>query len=256
MNNEPQASFHEQLGTGAWWPDYCAALRRLSLADDEAAAIVAIRDAVVALGGNGAIYSHTVRHDASLTRVRTLVVGDAAWTHLYSTSDWCEEDLWIAHAARSSTPALAREIEPTTVRQRDIVDELVRHGFASALIVPTPSAFGRSRIGVLCIGSAHRGHFDDPALALIRPIARGLAMEVSDWCLTRMRTELIERAQISSEDLSLLRYEGLGHSSKLIAIELRSTKSTIDSRFQRLSQRLGVATRRDAVRLGRLYGLL
>lgn len=256
MNNEPHAPFLEQLGAGAWWPRYHAALRQLSLADDEAAAIAAIQDAVSALGGNGAIYSHAIRHDASLTLVRTLMVGDATWTHLCSTSEWYEEDPWLAHAARSSTPALAREIEPTNVRQRDIVDALRRNGFASALVVPTPSNFGRSSIGMLCIGANHYAHFEGPAFAMMKPIARGLAMEVNDWCLRRMRAELIERAQISADDLSLLRHEALGHSSKLIAVDLRSTKSTVDSRFQRLSHRLGVATRRDAVRLGRLYYLL
>lgn len=256
MNNEPHVPFLEQFGAGAWWPRYHAALRQLSLAGDEAAAIAAIQDAVSALGGNGAIYSHAIRHDASLTLVRTLVVGDAAWTHLYSTSEWCEEDPWLEHAARSSTPALACEIQHSNDRQREIVDMLMRHDFASALVVPAPSNFGRSSIGMLCIGATHHAHFEGSAFSMMRPIARGLAMEVSDWCLRRMRAELIERAQISSEDLSLLRHEVLGHSSKLIAVNLHSTKSTIDSRFQRLSHRLGVATRRDAVRLGRLYYLL
>jgi DNA-binding CsgD family transcriptional regulator len=256
MNNQSPGALLERLGTGAWWPAYSAALRQLSLADDEAAAIVAIRDAVVALGGNGAIYSQAIRHDAALTLVRTLVVGDAAWTHLYSTSDWCEADPWIAHASRFAMPALAQEIELTDARQRDIVDALSRHGFASALVVPSPSNFGLSRIGMLCIGAAQNAHFEGPAFALLRPLARGLAMEVSDWCLRRMRAELIRSAQITSQDLSLLRHEVLGHSSKLIAIDLHTTPSTIDSRFHRLSHRLGVATRRDAVRLGRLYGLI
>jgi Bacterial regulatory proteins, luxR family/Autoinducer binding domain len=256
MNCEQERALFDHLDTGAWWPGYSAALRDLSLADDGAAAIVAIHGAVVALGGNGAIYSHALRHDASLTLVRTLVVGDVGWTHLYSTSDWCEEDLWIAHALHHAAPVLAHDIAPATARQRTLVEDLAQHGFASALVIPSPSNFGSSRFGVLCIGAAHPGYFESPALGLLRPVARGLAMEVGDWCLRHLRAELIERARISASDLSLLRDEAMGRSSKLIAADLQATKSTVDSRFARLSQRLGVASRRDAVRLGRLYGLI
>lgn len=256
MANHRNQALADRVGSGAWWHGYRAALAHLSMAEDEAAAIRAVQSAVVALGGNGAVHSHAIRHDASLTLVRTLVVGDAAWTRLYATSDWCEEDPWIAHAMHHVAPVPAHQIAPATARQRALVDALARHGFASALIVPSPSNFGSSCFGMLCIGAEHEGYFESPALELLRPVARGLAMEVSDWCMRQRRAELLARARISAADLSLLRDEAMGRSSKLIALDMHAPKSTVDGRFQRLTQRLGVATRRDAVRLLRLYGVI
>ena len=81
-------------------------------------------------------------------------------------------------------------------------------------------------------------------------------MELSDWWLRQMRTSLIERAQISAGDLDLLRHEAQGHGSKVIGRALCADMAAIDSRFQRLNRRLGVGCRRDAMRLGRLYGLI
>jgi hypothetical protein len=256
MANQRNQAPLDRLGSGAWWHGYRAALQHLAMAEDEAAAIRAVQSAVVALGGNGAIYSHAIRHDASLTLVRTLVVGDAAWTRLYANSDWCDEDPWIAHAMHHVSSVPARQIASATARQRELVDALVRHGFASALVVPSPSSFGSSCFGMLCIGAEHEDYFESPALELLRPVARGLAMEVSDWCMRHRRAELLARARISAADLSLLRDEAMGRPSKLIALDLHARKSTIDGRFQRLSQRLGVASRRDAVRLLRLYGVI
>ena len=231
-------------------------MQQLASAGDESTAIAAIRSAIVELDGNAAVYSQAIRYDAALTLMRTVVVGDATWAHMYANCDWGDGNPWMSYALQHATPVLTREIELTSARQCAVMDALVRHGLVSGLIVPCPSNVGPSCTGVLCIGSADRDRFEGAALPLMRPIARGLAMEIGDWCLRRLRAELVERAQLSAEDMLLLRHEALGHRSKFIAEELRSTKSTIDSRFHRLNQRLGVATRRDALRVVRLYGLL
>jgi DNA-binding NarL/FixJ family response regulator len=81
-------------------------------------------------------------------------------------------------------------------------------------------------------------------------------MELSDWWLRQMRASLIARAQVSADDLELLRHEAQGHDSRTIGRVLHANTAAIDSRFQRLNRRLGVANRSDAMRLGRLYGLI
>jgi DNA-binding CsgD family transcriptional regulator len=256
MDARPHQTLIDRLSTGAWWSAYSAAVQQLASSGNEAGAVAAIRSAVVELGGNAAVYSQGIRYDAALTLMRTLVVGDAAWAVMYANCDWGASDPWMVYALQHATPALVREIELTDDRQRAVMNALARHGLVSGLIVPSPSNVGPSCAGVLCIGASRRDQFDGAALSLMRPVARGLAMEIGDWCLRRLRQELIERAQLSADDISLLRHEARGHRSKVIAEELRITKSTIDSRFHRLNQRLGVATRRDALRVVRLYGLL
>ena len=67
---------------------------------------------------------------------------------------------------------------------------------------------------------------------------------------------LIERAHLTERDIELMRHEQAGHGSKRIAAALLAEPKTIDCRFHRLNVRLGVANRRDAVRLCQRYGLL
>jgi DNA-binding NarL/FixJ family response regulator len=124
------------------------------------------------------------------------------------------------------------------------------------VILPTPSPAGQSRTGVLCLGSKHAGYFEDEAYALIKPLLRGLAMELQDWWHHRIKRELLARCHITDEELDLLRHEALGHSSKHIAAALGTEAKTIDCRFQRLNIKLGAANRRDAMRMGLLYGLI
>jgi DNA-binding CsgD family transcriptional regulator len=244
------------LHSGSWWPAYRDALRQLNDASDDTGVIRALEQAVRSFGASGAVFSHLVRHDASFTVVRTLVACDAPWTHAYTSDAWFDDDVWLQHATQHATTVLASDIAPTTARQATIESTLAAQGFASAIVAPAPSNVGRSRIGVLCVGSAQPGYFDGDALALLRPVVRGLAMELSDWWLRQIRANLMVQAQLTADDLDLLRYEAHGHSSKVIGRMLNADIGAIDSRFQRLSRRLGVAGRRDAMRLGRLYGLI
>lgn len=251
-----RSSLLDLLRGAGWWPAFCDALYGLDHARDDAGAIHALQRAAWAFGADAAMFSHFMRHDDSLTVLRTLVACDAPWTNAYAADGWFEDDPWLLHAAEKTKAVLASDILPVGPRQQAIVDTLRAHGFASAVVVPAPSNVGRSRIGVLCIGSVHSDYFEGPAFALLRPVVRGLAMEVNDWWLRQLRERLMAQAQVTADDLELLRHEGLGHKSKAIARCLNAEVPAIDSRFQRLNHRLGVACRRDALRLGRLYGLI
>jgi len=81
-------------------------------------------------------------------------------------------------------------------------------------------------------------------------------LALPEWFQRRARDELIAEAHLTERDLDLLRHESLGHGSKRIAAALDAEPKTIDCRFHRLNARLGVASRRDAVRLCRRYGLI
>jgi hypothetical protein len=249
-------SLPDLLHSGAWWPGYCDALRHLNQARDDGGAIRALQQVTRVFGASGAMFNHFIRHDASLTVLRTLVACDAPWTSAYAAEGWFDDDPWLQHAAQCATTVLASDIKPASERQQAIADTLAAHGFASAIVVPAPSNVGRSRIGALCIGSAQAGYFEGAALPILRPVVRGLAMELSDWWLLQMRTGLVARAEVTADDLELLKHEAQGHTSKTIARCLHTEIAAIDSRFQRLNRRLGVACRRDAMRLGRLYGLI
>jgi len=90
----------------------------------------------------------------------------------------------------------------------------------------------------------------------LKVAARGLAMELHEWWIGQIKRELIVNAGITDDDLILLRHERLGHGTKMIAIELNTTPSSIDSRFQRVNQKLGVPNRKAAATLAAEYGLI
>ena len=94
------------------------------------------------------------------------------------------------------------------------------------------------------------------ATGRMMPIYRALALGLTDWFQRRGRDELVRRCHLTDRDLDLLRRESLGEGSKRIASALNTEAKTIDCRFHRLNVRLGVANRRDAVRLCRRYGLI
>ena len=234
----------------------CDAISCVDSAADEVAVIALLRQAAAAIGGRGAFFTTVTRDDATFASYRSLLACDPLWAIEYARNGWCANDPWLLYASRHSAPALASEITPTDARQQAVVDAAAAHGFASALIVPAPSSHGPSRVGLLCVGSDKRGYFENPGYRLVKPLARSLAMELHDWWHRWTTHELLDRAHITADDLVLLQHEANGHGSKHIATELRTEAKTIDCRFQRLNARLGVANRRDAMRLSRLYGLI
>lgn len=244
------------LGSNRWWEDYSAAVKSLHRARDDAEAIAALRAASSALGADGAVFCSAIRHDAALTIVRALIACDVDWINDYARAGWFEDDPWLHYAAQSSYPIIASELRPEGTLQNEMLDAVRNHGFASAVVVPAPSSLGPSRVGVLCIGSRMEGRYEGSALSALRPLACGLAMEVSDWCLRQTRAHLVVRAQLTSDDLEMLRQHARGCGTKEIARLMGVASTTIDTRMQRLNYRLGVANRRDAIRVARVYGLL
>jgi DNA-binding NarL/FixJ family response regulator len=81
-------------------------------------------------------------------------------------------------------------------------------------------------------------------------------MELNEWWIDRIKRELCASARITPEDVALLRHERLGHGTKRIATELGTTTSSVDSRFQRINAKLGVANRKAAATLAAEYGLI
>lgn len=245
------------LVSGRWWPVYRDAVQMLANGGSTASAIRALGTAACALGGNGAIFGHLVQHDADLTVASTLVSCDEGVLDVRNEEPWLENlSAWILSVTRQDGVVVGNVAADAPLASPSDMDLLGAFGFASTVAVPAPSKVGPSRVSVLCIGSTQRGFFDAESCALLRPLATGMAMELSAWTLQHLRAGLFARARISDVDLDLLRHEAQGHSSKVIARYMDVDLEAVDSRFKRLNRRLGVAFRRDAVRIAQLYGLI
>jgi hypothetical protein len=158
---------------------------------------------------------------------------------------------WLAHAARSSEPLLVRVAPTNSCADSTSADNVVEE--RAAWLVPAPSPQSSDALGLLILTGTDELRLEVTKHLL--PVYRALALALAEWFQRRAREELVQQAHLTDRDLDLLRREWMGHGSKRIAAALNAEPKTIDCRFHRLNVRLGVATRRDAVRLCRRYGL-
>ncbi len=225
-------------------------------ARDQATVHALLTEGVHALGAEHAVFVSFIRDNADLSACRFMLVCEPDWCQRYLEAGCFAHDPWLAYAAHHSEPIPASTLPVLDAEGRRVIALAMENGFASAALVPAHSGAGHSRISLLCLGSTQPGFFEGEGFGRFRLGARLIAAELHDWWLARIRRELIVKARITQADLELLRHEHQGHSSKRIAAELHVSKSSINSRFQRMNMKLGVPNRRLAARLAVECGLL
>lgn len=233
-----------------------AVAERITEARDQATVHALLTEGVHALGAENAVFVSFIRDNADLSACRFMLVCEPDWCQRYLEAGCFAQDPWLAYAAHHSEPIPASTLPVLDAEGRRVIALAMENGFASAALVPAHSGAGHSRISLLCLGSTQPGFFEGEGFGRFRLGARLIAAELHDWWLARIRRELIVKARITPADLELLRHEQQGHSSKRIAAELHVSKSSINSRFQRMNMKLGVANRRLAARLAVECGLL
>ena len=241
-------------------PDYSARITdligRVAQATERPAMLPLLRKGANALGAENAMFVSFVRDDADMSACRFMLACDPDWCRQYLEAGLIAHDPWLAYATLHSEPILASSLNASDSVQQQVIDLAARNGFASAVLFPVHSGPGYSRVSLLCMGSSVPGFFEDEGFRRFRIGARMLALEFHDWWLTQIRRELIDKVNLTTSDLVLLRHQHRGHSSKRIAAELRVSQSSINSRFQRMNIKLGVTNRRMAARLACEVGLI
>lgn len=229
---------------------------QIAQAVDPSALQALLRDGTNALGAESAVFVGFERKGADVLPDRFMLACDPEWYRRYVEFELSKHDPWLAYAAHQSEPILTSTLQVTEPAPRQAIDLAVEHGFVSTVLVPAHSGADRRRMSVLCLGSATPRFFEDDGFAALRVAARSIALELHDWWRAQKGRELVAKARLTPADLVLLRHEQQGHSSKRIAAELRVSKSSIDSRFQRMNDKLGVTNKRLAVELALEYGLI
>ena len=232
--------------------DLCQLASSLSVAD-EAGAISALELAARVGGADAALFVWVTREDDGHCWYRSIAALDPYWS-AYALR-WLHSGpcTWLAHAARSSEPLFVSGPNVECDEGNDAAGaDSNRH--RAVWLIPAPTANGSDALGLLVLAGDDERRLDTTRRLL--PVYRALTLGLTDWFLRRGRDELVRHAHLTDRDLDLLRHESLGHGSKRIASTLHAEPKTIDCRFHRLNVRLGVANRRDAVRLCKRYGLL
>lgn len=251
---------HKPLAELALEPAYSdnvlATIRLLARAVDESEAVDVLAVASRQMGTDAAAFVSFVRDDPSHESFRFLLACDPVWCLEYERRAWYTDDPWLQYSLNHTEPARAEDIPPGTGQQRAVVELAAQFGFRSALIVPAPSSGALTRIGVLCLGSSAPAFFSEAGYLSLRVLARSLAMELHEWWIARIKSELLASARLTDEDLTLLMHERLGHSTKFIAAKLDISPNAINSRFQRMNAKLGVPNRKSAAQLAAEYGVI
>ena len=229
---------------------------RVLAASDQPTVHALFREGVTLLGASCAVFVSFVQDQSRLSTCRLMLACDPDWVRAYVHDANFAHDPWLAYAADHSEPIVASALNVVDIEHQRVAALAAHAGFVSTVLIPAHSGGGRSRISVLCLGSSTPGYFEGEGTAQLRVSARMLALELHDWWLSRIRRDLMAKARITPSDLILLQHQCQGHSSKRIAAELQVSKSSINSRFQRMNGKLGVGTRRKAVQVAIECGLI
>lgn len=231
-------------------------VRRIASTTEMATAVVLLHEATERMGADASAFVSFVKDDETTESYRFLIGCDPVMCVEYERIAWYADDPWLHYACAHTEPIAGSHIPCRSAQDRALREVTAKFGFASSLIVPAPASRQLTRVGVLCLGSRTEGYFEGEGMLSARIAARSLAMELHEWWIARVKAELVEAARLTPEDLALLNHEWRGHPTKKIAMELGTTPGSIDSRFQRLNAKLGVASRKGAARLAAEYGLL
>jgi DNA-binding CsgD family transcriptional regulator len=230
--------------------------RDMQSAREQTRAVEILWEATLRMGAEASVFASFIREGETCRSHRLLLACDPTRFAEYECAHRCEFDPWITYATKYSEPVRNSEVSVLGDAARTAVELTQRFGFRSAVIVPVPSSGGLSRTGVLCLGSSKPGYFDDDGYVTLKVVARGVAMELHEWWMQRLREEMVATSGVTPTDLALLTHEMLGHTTKTIARHLGVSISSVDSRFQRLNIKLGTASRKAAAHLAAEYGLI
>jgi len=223
---------------------------------DNVQIIKVLHRAAKAFGADHAAFVSFLRGHDSTESFRFLLACNPLWCLEYQQQSWFAYDPWLQYAEHHSAPVCASKIDPKTRCQRAVVDLARKYGVASAYIVPAPSCGKVSRLGVLMLGSRQKGCFEDAECVALKVLARGLSMELHEWWVRAARRDFLEKYRLTIEDVELLKMEREGLGSKQIADRLNTSRSAVDSRFQRICARFQLPNRRATAHVAAEHGVI
>lgn len=241
-------------------PDYGNAVmkivKRIARAEDSAQAVKLLSTASHSLGADVAAFVSFIPDGDPYTSYRFLLACDPGWCFEYQQRFWFASDPWLEYAKNHPEPICASGIAAQNDAERDRFELARRFGFKSTAIIPTPSSHRLGRVGLLCLGSNTPCFFEAEGFVELRSAAWGVAMALNEWWITRLRHDAFRDADLSSNDMQLLRWQWQGLNSKEIGRLLGMQPTSVDTRFQRLNMKLGVPNRQAAAKLAAEYSLI
>lgn len=215
-----------------------------------------VGEAAKVMGCNGAVFTSFMREDDSVESYRYNVACAQHWCNVYSAQRWSAIDPYLTYAQIHNEPIAGDDIPLRNEQEHEFRRQADEIGFKSIAIVPSHTAGGRSRMGVLYMTSADPLYFTKASIPNAKMFLRSVASEVLDWWTCKIRDELLRKVQLREDEIELLRLTRQGLSSKEIARLCSVRPGTIDTRLARISMRFNAPNRWIAAKMAYEHGLL
>lgn len=186
---------------------------------------------------------------------RYLVGCELEWCFLYNQSKWYAIDPFTEYALNNTSPVLASDIPLISPGQGRLMAEAAEHGFRSGIVVPAHSR-SAIRIGILYLGTSEGPERARASLHKHRSLMRAFALEMLEWWDAKLRDSGLETWNLDELDVDLLTKAQEHATAEETARELGITLSRVRSRYERITTKLGVQNKRDAVEKAIALGLI
>jgi hypothetical protein len=233
-----------------------AAIGGIRDAADMPRLLVRLFEVTAAIGATACVYAVAIPEDEQESSCFAMFACDPSFAQDQLMRGAIHHHPWFRFARTRILAATDTDLPANSEHDRATIDLARRHGFASCLILPTATQVGLGRLDVLCLGSSQDKWFDHDDARTTRLLARVMAAELNAWFTRHLRENLRSAANISAADLCLLAYERQGLGTKAIASRIGQSKAAVDSRFQRINNRMNCASRAASARRAAEYGLL
>lgn len=231
-------------GNGPSTPSARTALAALHDASDPCDLLVSLCRVTRAFGARASACAHVVPDPERAPRLLLLLACEPERIYPHAQPGSALDHAWLRYARDHDEPIWSTQMPSSTAYGLE----------PPVLLVPTHSGGATGRYGLLMLELAPSA--DDELASEQRVLAEGLAHELHAWWMRRTREDLQRDARLRSSDLQLLAFERQGLATKQIARLIDSTLLAVDSRFQRINAKLGVANRRHAALRAAIHGLL
>ncbi len=186
---------------------------------------------------------------------RYLVGCELDWCFLYNQNKWYAIDPFIDYALNNTSPVLASDIPLNTPGQEHLMAEAAAHGFRSGIVVPAHSR-SAIRIGILYLGTSEGPERAHESFHKHRNLMRAFALEMLEWWDEKLHVSGLEDLDLDDLDVDLLTKAQEHATAEEAARELGITLSRVRARYERITTKLGVQNKRNAVEKAIALGLI
>lgn len=247
--SEGLTKVQEALRAEQFGPRFETLMEGLSKAPGRARLNAHLHDIVELMGFDGGAFLTFIREDESRESFKFTVACSPVWCQTYAANGWYSLDPGLIYAQSQTAPVRIEDLPLKTNGQRDMMQSARDAGFVSGVVVPAHTSGGRSRLGVLYLGSGKAGYVDEQGLQMLKMYVRTLASELLDWWSASLRRKLVEEVRLTDDEIHLMHLVHQGYRSKEVSTLLGGMScNAIDLKISRITAKIGADSRKDAVK--------